>query len=92
MQRLQRFLRDLADETGHATAKTARSVLSGILGHAVKHGALTTNPVRNVGALRKRRDSNGSADTPGPPRTRCARQRQPCWTLPGCRLVMWPTN
>ena len=36
---------------GVATAKTARSVVSGMLGHAARHGAVSTNPVRDTRPL-----------------------------------------
>jgi integrase len=36
---------------GVATAKTARSVVSGVLGLAVRYGALVQNPVRETGRL-----------------------------------------
>jgi integrase len=43
-----RYIKLTAQRSGPGTAKTARSVLSGMLGLAVRHGALTTNPIRDV--------------------------------------------
>lgn len=42
------FLIALRRNKGRATAKTARSVVSGVLGRAVRHGALAANPVRET--------------------------------------------
>ena len=50
---------------GAPTAKLVRTVLSGVLGLAVRHGALPTNPVReiaNVGGQPKRRPRALSAE------------------------------
>jgi integrase len=52
-----RFIKLVSERSGPATAKSARSVLSGILGLAVRHGALTHNPVREVARIsRPRKD------------------------------------
>lgn len=48
---LDRFLRALSTSTGTATAKTARSVVSGVLGLAVRYGAIVHNPVRDASRL-----------------------------------------
>jgi integrase len=45
---LRKFLQDVADTRGAGTAKTARSVLSGILSLAVDDGALTMNATRSI--------------------------------------------
>ncbi|RZU33394.1 site-specific recombinase XerC [Blastococcus saxobsidens] len=45
---VDRFLLKLAEQHGAATAKLARSVLSGICGLAARHDALDRNPVRDV--------------------------------------------
>lgn len=45
---LDAFLIDLTDEVGPATAKVAKSVLSGTLGMAVRHGLLPSNPMRDT--------------------------------------------
>jgi integrase len=50
-QLLDRFLIQLRTATGTPTARSCRSVLSGILGLAVRYGAMATNPVRDVGRL-----------------------------------------
>jgi integrase len=45
------FLRTVAKNQGHASAKVARSVLSGMCGYAVRAGALPANPVREASRL-----------------------------------------
>ncbi|AYN58585.1 tyrosine integrase [Arthrobacter phage Melons] len=49
--RIDRFLKATAAGTGAPSAKVCRSVLSGILGLAVRHGAAATNPVRDVAGI-----------------------------------------
>lgn len=49
--RIDRFLKATAASTGAPSAKVCRSVLSGILGLAVRHGAAGTNPVRDVAGI-----------------------------------------
>ncbi|OZM73563.1 site-specific integrase [Amycolatopsis antarctica] len=49
--RLDRFFPTLARKTSAAHARTARAVVSGVLRHAVRNGALTANPVREVEAI-----------------------------------------
>lgn len=49
--RLDRFLKATAAGTGAPSAKVCRSVLSGVLGLAVRHGAAGTNPVRDVAGI-----------------------------------------
>ncbi|GLZ31421.1 phage integrase [Lentzea sp. NBRC 105346] len=49
--RVDAFLDSLRRSVGVATAKTARSVVSGILGVAVRHGALDANPTRETARL-----------------------------------------
>ena len=51
--RLQAFFTAVTKEHGPGTAKTTRSVLSGILGMAVRADALRTNPVAQVAAIRR---------------------------------------
>ncbi|WP_019806700.1 tyrosine-type recombinase/integrase [Saccharomonospora halophila] len=46
-----RFLAALSSSVGVATAKTARSVVSGLLGYAARHGAVTSNPIRDTRPL-----------------------------------------
>lgn len=48
---VDRFLQRVAEQHGPATAKLARSVLSGICGLAARHDALDRNPVRDVGRV-----------------------------------------
>lgn len=48
---LDRFLVTVRRTTGLATAKTARSVISGVVGLAVRQGALASNPVRDTSPL-----------------------------------------
>lgn len=54
MGRLDKFLRDVAKEHPSA-AKGAKVVLGQMFALAVRRGALTTNPVRDTGRLRKPR-------------------------------------
>jgi integrase len=51
---LDRQLRTIAADHGLATAKTCRSVLSGMCTLATRHNALPHNPVRDLGAIRGR--------------------------------------
>lgn len=46
--RLEAFFQAVSDEIGPPSAKHCRSFLSGALGMAVRHGALTANPVRET--------------------------------------------
>ena len=48
---LDRFLRRVSTAAGYPTAKTCRSIVSGVLGLAVHHGAIPSNPVRDAGRL-----------------------------------------
>jgi hypothetical protein len=50
---LDRFVRLVTNQSGPGTAKTARTVLSGMLGLAVRHGAIDHNPMRDVGRIAK---------------------------------------
>ncbi len=49
--RLDAFLHRLLRENGHATARVARSVVSGVCGYAARRDGLRSNPVRDVGNL-----------------------------------------
>ncbi|MGI8800475.1 MAG: tyrosine-type recombinase/integrase [Pseudonocardia sp.] len=49
--RLDLFIQTLHQRRGAATARLARSVISGVLGLAVRHGAMPSNPVRDVGRI-----------------------------------------
>lgn len=48
---MDRFLKKVAAETGAPTAKLAKSVLSGMLSLAVRHGAAQFNAVRDVAPI-----------------------------------------
>lgn len=48
---LDRFLKAVRTNTGAPTAKLCRTVLSGVLGVAARHGALDGNPLRDVAAI-----------------------------------------
>lgn len=49
--RLDAFLKAVTKNTGAPTAKLCRTVLSGTMGLAVRHGAAATNPVRDVAGI-----------------------------------------
>lgn len=49
--RLDRFIQTLQLHSGTATAKLARTVVSGVLGLAVRHGAIAGNPTRDIGRI-----------------------------------------
>lgn len=49
--RLARAVQTLALHSGPATAKIARTVVSVILGLAVRHGAIPSNPARDIGRI-----------------------------------------
>ncbi|MEU6155224.1 site-specific integrase [Actinosynnema sp. NPDC047251] len=51
VSRIDTFLGSVRDLVGVSTAKTARSVVSGVLGLAVRHGALDANPTRETSRL-----------------------------------------
>lgn len=44
-------LKAIRDNVGYAAAKRSKTVLSGICGYAVRHGAMDANPARSVEAL-----------------------------------------
>lgn len=46
--RANAVIREIRDEVGAATAKTCRTILSKTCSLAVTHGALTTNPIREI--------------------------------------------
>jgi integrase len=48
---LDSFIQTVQVHRGTAAAKLARSVLSGLLGVAVRHGAVPTNPVRDLSRI-----------------------------------------
>lgn len=51
--RVDRFIRTVADKYGASTAKSTRSVVSGVLGMAARLDALPTNPTREVSPVRQ---------------------------------------
>jgi len=53
-ERLQRFLNAIEKESGPGAAKNCRSALSGMLGMAVRNGALAHNPVRELERVSQR--------------------------------------
>jgi integrase len=48
---IDRLLRVIVEKHGATTAKGARSVMSGMVGMAIRHGAMTVNPTRDVAAI-----------------------------------------
>jgi integrase len=59
VQAVNHCLRKVRDSSGPSAAKTARSVLSGVLSVAVKTGALQANPAREAITMRAGRKSSG---------------------------------
>ncbi|MFE5837233.1 tyrosine recombinase XerC [Arthrobacter sp. NPDC056493] len=51
-QRLDGFVKALKANHGLSVAKSARVILSGMFGLAVRYGAATSNPVRDVGTIK----------------------------------------
>jgi integrase len=51
-QRLDGFVKALKINHGLSVAKSARVILSGMFGLAVRYGAATSNPVRDVGTIK----------------------------------------
>ncbi|TDL43870.1 site-specific integrase [Microbacterium oleivorans] len=49
--RVDRFLKSVTETNGPATAKTTRTLLQHVFGLAVRHGAIPSNPVRDVGKI-----------------------------------------
>lgn len=49
--RVEAFLAALRKNTGTATARTARTIVSNVLGLAVRHGALAANPTREASRI-----------------------------------------
>lgn len=46
-----KLIKKVHDATSYDNAKSVRAVLGGVCGYAVRHGAMTANPVRSVGRL-----------------------------------------
>ncbi|MGH3568649.1 MAG: tyrosine-type recombinase/integrase [Pseudonocardia sp.] len=55
VSRIDAVIRQLRERSGPGTAKHARVILSGLLGLAVRHDALDTNPVRDLTPARTKR-------------------------------------
>ncbi|RZT87573.1 site-specific recombinase XerD [Pseudonocardia sediminis] len=66
--RLDAFIVSMRTHQGPALTKTARTVLNGILGYAVRHGAMTANPMREVSRI--------SGGTKREPRAMTAKERR----------------
>ncbi|GAA1142305.1 site-specific integrase [Nesterenkonia lutea] len=60
-ERLQRFLTRVEKESGPGAAKNCRSTLSGMMGLAVRNGAITHNPVRELERITQRKKKGSSA-------------------------------
>ena len=54
---LDRFLKALRASSGDGAAKVAKSVLSGVLALAVRHGAMDSNPLRDVAPVPTKRST-----------------------------------
>jgi integrase len=55
VSRVDRVVRELRQRSGEGTAKHAKVILSGLLGLAVRHDALDSNPVRELASARGKR-------------------------------------
>jgi integrase len=55
VSRVDAVIRALREHSGPGTAKHARVILSGVLGLAVRHDALDSNPVRDLSPTRSKR-------------------------------------
>ena len=53
--RLDRFIKTVSAKHGRGAARLCRVVLSGMFGLAVRHGAVPTNPVRDVATVSRKR-------------------------------------
>jgi integrase len=80
--RLDVFVQTVHTRRGSATAKIARTVVSGVLGLAVRHGAISSNPVRDIGRIAAQRRRPPRALTPGERQVWVERLRQ---DPDGCR-------
>ncbi len=47
-QRLDKVISTISDRSGTSTAKTARAIVSGMMSLAVRYGAITVNPMREI--------------------------------------------
>lgn len=57
VSRVDAFVQELVADLSPATAKQARSVLSGVLGFAVRHDALVRNPVSSAAPIRQEKSA-----------------------------------
>lgn len=62
--RLDGFVQSMRASHTAALTKTSRTVLNGLLGHAVRQGAIENNPMREVGRIRGDRRRTARALTP----------------------------
>jgi len=62
VSRLDTLVNSVHDRYGTAAAKTTRTVLSGMIGLAVRHDALDRNPVRDVGRIESEASSAQALD------------------------------
>lgn len=62
VSRLQKLIDTVTEKNGKGSARTTRSVLSGMLGLAVRHDALDRNPVRELGKIRGKSQSARSLE------------------------------
>ena len=53
VRKVDQFIKTLASTKSYSTAKQARTVLSLVLGLAVRYDALRENPVRDIARMRK---------------------------------------
>ncbi|ONI78308.1 hypothetical protein BWI15_02200 [Kribbella sp. ALI-6-A] len=58
---MNKVLVEIKEEVGVASAKTCKSILTGTFALAVRYGALTQNPVREIEPLGKRRRTPAKA-------------------------------
>lgn len=78
-QRLDGFVKALNANHGPSVAKSARVILSGMFGLAVRYGAVGANPVRDVGTIKMESKAAGPF-----PQTSCAGSWRPCVRLSSC--------
>lgn len=60
-ERLQKFLTTVEKESGPGAAKNCRSTLSGMMGIAVRNGAIAHNPVRELERITQRKKKGSTA-------------------------------
>lgn len=57
VQHLDRALMTIRERHGRASAKSTRTVLSGMLGYAARRGAINTNPIKYTSSIRRGRNN-----------------------------------